>query len=243
LVDRPIAYYLLEEAYRAGIRHVVFVTHKDNPRTKAFFQSKDSAPLLAPFPDLAVSFVETNERKGDGQAIMEAERIVGSRMFAVSMGDMITLPGESILAELVADFESNGEAIISVEEVPLEKTGQYGVIDPSASEGSHYCVRGIVEKPRPEEAPSTMAMTGKYVLLPEIFGYLHTLSGGDSELKLAHALNAYAKDRPLNALAARTRYYDTGTKIDLLRTEVAFSLAHPELGRDARTLLSEWKDK
>jgi len=239
LVDKPIVYYLLAEAYQAGITQVVLVTHQDNLQTKQFFQSPNAEPLLGAFPGLEVSFVETSERRGDGQALLAVEERIGDQPFAVSMGDLVTLPGESILAELVHDFGETGEAVISVEEVPREKTGQYGVIDPASQQGNRHLVRGIVEKPVPREAPSTLAMTGKYVLYPEIFSYLRQLDGGEGELKLAHALNAYASEHPLNALAAHTRHYDTGTKADLLRAEIAFSLAHPDLKEVAHAELKK----
>ena len=239
LVDKPIAYYLLAEAYQAGIRRVLFITHEDNRQTRQFFEGPSAAPLLNDFPGLTVKFIETTTRGGDGQAILLSEQAVGNEPFAVTMGDLITLPGESILAELGEVFAKNGESVISVEEIPLEKTGQYGVIDPASQDGSLYRVRGIVEKPKPAEAPSTTAMTGKYILYPAIFAYLRQLDGGEGELKLAHALDAYAKDKALNACATRTRHYDTGTKIDLLKAEVAFSLAHPELKDKARGAIAD----
>lgn len=164
LVDKPIAYYLLNEAYVAGVRHVVFITHEDNVLTKEFFEGPRGHYLLTDMPGLTVSFIETDTRGGDGQAILLAEAVVGDKPFAVTMGDLVTLPGQSILAELTLLFAKTGEAVISVEEVPREKTSQYGVIDPVEQDGNVYLVRGIVEKPKPEEAPSNFAMTGKYIL-------------------------------------------------------------------------------
>ena len=241
LVDKPIAWYLLAEVYQAGIRRVIFVTHKDNPLTREFFESRRADSLLVDFPGLDVSFIETDMRGGDGQAIVLAKDMVGQDPFAVSMGDMITLPGTSILAELVEVYNTTGQPVISVEQVPREKTPQYGVIDPGGHSSNVYRVRGIVEKPLPEDAPSNLAMTGKYILEPSIFSYLEKLQGGEGELKLAYALNAYASERVLNACIPNTKHYDTGTKAELFKTEVAFSLAHPELGGTARAILQEIK--
>jgi UTP--glucose-1-phosphate uridylyltransferase len=240
LVDKPIIYYLLAEAYQARIRRVVLVTHEDNRKTREFFESAAAASLLADFPGLAIDFIETSERGGDGQALLAAENAVGGP-FAVTMGDLLTLPGESILAELAEVFSQSGNTVISVEEIPREKTAQYGVIDPMSA-GPLYRVRGIVEKPAPAAAPSTLAMTGKYILNPSVFNYLHQIQGGAGELKLAHALDRYAKDHVLQAFAPRTRHYDTGTKIDLLRAELAFSLAHPDLAKHAREAIREALD-
>ena len=95
LVDKPIAYYLLAEAYQAGIKRVIFITHKDNQSTKKFFSNPLAKNLLVDFPGLAVSFIETGTRGGDGQAILLAEKAIAGRPFAVTMGDLLTLPGTS----------------------------------------------------------------------------------------------------------------------------------------------------
>lgn len=240
LVDKPIIYYLLAEAHHAGITRVILITHTDNTHTKDFFESSRATPLMEDFPGLSVEFVETNERGGDGQAVLAAESILeANESFAVSMGDIITLPGQSILSELATVFEETHDAVISVEPVPYEKTMQYGVIDAPTSEGPVYTVRGIVEKPDPSVAPSNLAMTGKYILYPKIFSYLHILKGSTKELKLADALNLYAKDQTLLACAPQTRHYDTGTKLDLLKAEITFALYHPELKDTAHTIIKE----
>ncbi|MSU74835.1 hypothetical protein EXS57_03635, partial [Candidatus Kaiserbacteria bacterium] len=225
LVDKPIFYYLLAEAYQAGIRRIIFITHKDNRVTKKFFSSSEAKYLLKDFPHLTTSFIETDVRGGDGQAILLAEKSVAGKPFAVTMGDLLTLPGTSILAELIEAYQASGESIISVEKIPKKKTGQYGIVDPRKKRGNIYDVRGIIEKPQPQESQSNLAMTGKYILFPKIFSYLRSLPKSHEELKLAHALNTYAKENTLLACAARTPHYDTGTKSDLLKAEIVFSLA------------------
>lgn len=241
LVDKPIIYYLLAEAYHAGIKRVLCITHVDNPQTKQFFESGKAKPLLDNFPGLSVEFIETSERRGDGQAFLLAEaHLSKDEPFAATMGDLIPRLGESLLDELVNSFGQTNTPVISVEKIPIEKTGQYGVIDPSEVIGRTYAVRGIIEKPKPEVAPSNMAMTGKYVLTPAIFDYLKALraEGGEGEIKLANALNAYAKEHKLNAYACESVHFDTGTKIDLFKAEVAFTLSDPELGDKARDFLN-----
>lgn len=240
LVDKPIIYYLLAEAHLADIGRVVLITHSDNTQTKDFFESPGATMLMKDFPGLSIEFVETTERSGDGQALLSAESILRpDESFAVSMGDLVTLPGQSILRELVAVFEETGNAVVSVEPVPPEKTMQYGVIDPVEVEGPLYSVRAIVEKPAPAVSPSNLAMTGKYILDHKIFPYLHTLMSGSGELKLANALDVYARERTLLACVPQTRHYDTGTKLDLFKAEVAFTLSHPELADGARKAIKE----
>lgn len=240
LVDKPIAYYLLAEAYEAGIRHVVFVIHKDNRLTREFFDSENATPLLKNFPELRLTFVETDVRGGDGQAILLAKNAVkGEEAFAVTMGDLVALPGTSLIGELVDAYRQENTPVISIEKVAPEKTGQYGIIDPSGNRGRLYGVRGIIEKPQPEEAPSNLAMTGKYVLTLEIFSYLEALQAKtEGELKLAYALNDFARERGLHAWECIAAHYDTGTKIDLFKAEVAFTLVHPELGEAAQKILT-----
>ena len=239
LVDKPVCFYLLAEAYLAGIRQVIFVIHEDNLMTSEFFNSPDAENLLAEFPGLEVSFVETDERNGDGQAVLEAERFLsGQNAFAVSMGDLVTLPGTSILKELVDAYAVNSTPIISVEEVAREKTNQYGIICGTKLDAMRYQVDSIVEKPKPEEAPSTLAMTGKYILTPDIFEDLKEFEElNEGELKLAHALNRFAKRSKLEALKCKTPHFDTGTKHSLLETELRFSLEHPELQEIAKRIL------
>lgn len=239
LVDKPIIYYLFAEAYQAGIRHVVLVTHVDNSFTKDFFEGSKAAPLLADFPGLRLTFVETDRREGDGQAIVLAKKNVGSEPFAVSMGDMLCIPGTSVLEELIEMYHTTGEAVLSVEEIARENIGQYGVIVPGQHQGVIYRVRGIVEKPMPREAPSNLAMTGKYILPYDIFSYLEMRQNNSGEWRLADALNNYAKEHTLNACICRTTLYDTGKKPQLFKAEVAFSLAHPELKEVANEYLSQ----
>jgi len=121
---------------------------------------------------MRISFIETHERRGDGQAILLAKDILkDGEPFAITMGDLIALPGTSLLNELIEQFKSVGP-VFSVMEVPRERTAHYGVIESFESKGNLHTVRSIVEKPEPKNAPSTLAMSGKYILTPDIFPYL-----------------------------------------------------------------------
>lgn len=226
LVDKPIIYYILAEAYQAGITNVVCITHVDNTQTKDFFEGPHANAFLDDFPGLTIRFIETSVRKGDGQAILLAkDALPVEESFAVTMGDLIPILGSSLIDELVQVYTKTGVPVISVEEIAREKTGQYGVIDPLTSENGLHRIRSIVEKPAPEVAPSNLAMTGKYILTPEIFTALESVQekNGDEELKLAHALNLFAKENPLDAYECKQPHYDTGTKEDLFKTEALFT--------------------
>lgn len=243
LVDKPIAYYLLLEAHLANITHVIFIIHKNNRATKEFFESENAKPFLAEFPSMRLSFIETDERRGDGQAILLAKDMLSDeKSFAVTMGDLITMPGTSLLRELIEQFSTVG-SVISVMDVPRERTAHYGVIEPKESNGRLHVVNSFVEKPKPEDAPSTLASCGKYVLTSDIFEYLEIemQQNLEGEIKLAHALETFAKKSKLHAYHSETECYDTGLKTELLKTEIAFSLQHPELKETARQILKDFK--
>lgn len=243
LVDKPIVYYILLEAKLAGITNIVFIIHTDNKATKEFFESERAKPLLVEFSNMCISFIETDERRGDGQALLLAKNLIqDGESFAVSMGDLITMPGTSLLKELIEQFNTIGP-VISVMDVPRARTAHYGVIEPKESNGRLHLVNSFVEKPKPEDAPSTLASCGKYILTPEIFKYLKVemQQNTDGEIKLAHALASFAKKSPLYAYHSETMCYDTGLKTELLKTEIAFSLEHPELKSTAREILKDFK--
>lgn len=241
LVDKPVFYYLLDEAYQAKIRHIVFVTHYEHKMLRNFLKTKKGKLLLSDFPELRVTCIETKHRQGDGQALYEARRVLkNSEPFAVSMGDLIAFPGKSILKELYGAFKKIAAPVISVAQVPRRDTIRYGVIDPMMHTGNYYKVRAIVEKPKPSHAPSTLIMTGKYILSTDIFPYLKMLIDKNKtgeEIRLSEALGMYAADKNLYAVQCKNDYYDTGNKLDLIKTEVIFALSHPEFGRPVRSML------
>ncbi len=242
LVDKPIFYYLLQEAYLARITRVIFIIHQKNQALKKYLSAPSTRSLLADFPGLTVSFIETPDRFGDGHALLQAKDLVANdKAFAVTMGDLLSLPGKSIIGELIKVYEQNPIPLLSVEKIERSKTERYGIIDPKTSDGRLYRINSIVEKPKPNQAPSLIAMTGKYILTPKIFSYLEKLMRQRTvdEIKLSYALRDYSHDYPLNAYRCQSRHYDTGVKSGLLKTELAFALAHPDFGPDLRRYLNQ----
>lgn len=234
LVDRPIFYYLLKEAYEAGIYRAIFITHTDRKDLKNFINSKNVHDgVLKEFPGMRLESVETRRRWGDGQCLYDARNILKKeKAFAVTMGDLISYPGNSLIKELKEVYLKNKIPVISVEKIDKQKSKQYGIIEPKKSKGRLHTIKSIIEKPEPKDAPSEYAMTGKYILTPKIFDYLAELfkqRKNDEEIKLANALRDYAKDNDLQAYACKNRHFDTGNKLDLFKTEVIFTLKHPEL--------------
>ena len=246
LVDKPIFYYLIQEAYQADIKRIIFIIHAQKKALKDFLSSREAETVYNDFPGVTFSFVETSKRLGDGQAILQTKKLFKKgEVFAVTMGDLLPLPGKSLIKELKTVYEKYFVPVISVESIERSKTGQYGIINTKTSKGRLHLVSSIIEKPKPENAPSTLAMTGKYILTYEIFPYLEKLmkEGDKNEIKLANALSEYAQDYPLNAYECKNKHYDTGTKIDLLKTELVFSLTHPEFGVHLRRFLKQRENK
>ncbi|OHB19518.1 MAG: hypothetical protein A3F96_00875 [Parcubacteria group bacterium RIFCSPLOWO2_12_FULL_40_10] len=243
LVDKPIVYYLLKEAYVAGIRHAIFITHFDRKDLKTFLKSEKSQEVLKEFPNLRFTFIETHHRLGDGQCLYEARGILKKeKAFAVTMGDLISFPGTSLIGELKEIYLKNRTPVISVEKIDRKKSKQYGIIDPKKSNGRIHEIRSIIEKPDPKEAPSDYAMTGKYILTPKIFSYLEKLlkeRKPNEEIKLANALRDYAQDYELHAYTCKNRHFDTGNKADLIKTEIIFALHHQELKQHIQSSLND----
>jgi UTP--glucose-1-phosphate uridylyltransferase len=231
IVDKPAFYYLLKEAHEASIKNVVFILHKEKPQLAHFFQSEDVKEIMREFVGMKVHFVFTTERLGDGQAILEAKDFIKSgEYFAVSMGDFLSLPGASVIQELYEQHEKHGASIISVAKIPRKYTSLYGVIKAQKGEGRSYRVQGIIEKPKPEEAPSTLAMSAKYILNYEIFPILQEMlkTKSKDEVKLANALNVFTQKNKLIACETKYKSYDMGTKQVLAQTEFAFLMNDKE---------------
>ncbi|MEK7536903.1 MAG: sugar phosphate nucleotidyltransferase [Patescibacteria group bacterium] len=243
LVDKPIIYYLIKEAYEAGIHNVIFITHVERKDLRNFLKSKGARELLKEFSNINLRFLETDQRLGDGQCLFEARNILKrEKAFAVTMGDLISFPGTSLIGELKNIYLKNKIPVISVEKIDRSKSRQYGIIDPEKSDGRIHFLKSIIEKPEPKEAPSEYAMTGKYILTPKIFGYLGKLlkeRGPNEEVKLANALRDYAKDYKLCAYTCKNRHFDTGNKADLIKTELIFALRHPELRKRLRLVFKD----
>ena len=255
VVDRPILSYIVEEAREAGIEHIVFVTGRAKQAIEDYFdhqieleaqlEAKGKTDVLAMMnAELAqageMSFTRQMQPKGLGHAVWCARDIVGDEPFAVILPDVIVDAEPGALKQLADVYAEVGGNVIGVERVPESETHKYGIIDPDGeAEGGRIRMKGMVEKPPRGEAPSTLSISGRYILQPEIFGILErTERGAGGEIQLTDGMARLMRDQSFTAVEYRGVTHDCGDKIGLLRANVALALKRPDLGEAARAAIS-----
>ena len=253
VVDRPIVSYIVAEARAAGIEHFVFVTGRGkeaienyfdhHPELEAQLEGKGKNEMLAEIrAELAqpgeMSFVRQMAPLGLGHAVWCARDVIGDEPFAVLLPDVIVEAQTPCLKQLVEAYEKTGANIIAVEEVPDSETHKYGVIAPVKQDGRLYEMSGMVEKPAPGTSPSNLAIAGRYILRPEIFGALEAQEkGAGGEIQLTDAMARLMKTQPFYGWRYEGETYDCGDKIGLLRANVGIALKRKDLGADARAAI------
>jgi UTP--glucose-1-phosphate uridylyltransferase len=256
--DRPAIQYVVDEALAAGIEHIVFVTGRNKLAIEDYFdrayeledslRMKGKTALIAELeaglrPAGSMSFVRQQAPLGLGHAVWCARDVVGDEPFAVMLPDMLMMASPSGLTQMVQAYDKVGGNVIAVE--PCEDPSGYGVIDPESRDGRLIKMRGMVEKPKREEAPSNLFISGRYILQPEIFDLLESQqAGAGGEIQLTDAMARLMKTQAFHALEYDGRSYDCGDKIGYLRATAAFALANAELGdKAAATLRDALADK
>jgi UTP--glucose-1-phosphate uridylyltransferase len=252
--DRPILAHVVAEARAAGIEHFVFVTGRGQGAIEDYFdhlfelesqlESKGKTELLADIrADLSkpgeMSFVRQMSPLGLGHAVWCARDVVGDEPFAVILPDMLMRASPPALAQAIAAYNSVGGNIIVVEPAPEGEAHKYGIValDGAAEgfDGRLVRMTGMIEKPAPGTEPSDLFISGRYILQPDIFELLASQSAGaGDEIQLTDAMVRLMQRQDFHALAYDGITYDCGDKIGLLRANIAFALAHPELGVQAR---------
>jgi UTP--glucose-1-phosphate uridylyltransferase len=256
VVDKPIIQYAMEEAAAAGIERFVFITGRGKSvledhfdRAVELFQALQERGKAAelerlegdlPRPGDLIA-VRQQEPKGLGHAVWCARHVVGREPFAVVLVDDLIVGGPSCVAQLVRAHDETGGNIIAVMEVPPEQTVRYGVLEPGREQGSLVEVRGLVEKPKPEVAPSRLAVIGRYVLMPEVFDYLerHEVGAG-GEIQLTDAMARLIETQPFHGLRFEGRRFDCGDKLGYLEAIVALACERPDLGPGFREILRRY---
>jgi UTP--glucose-1-phosphate uridylyltransferase len=261
VVDKPQIQYVVEECVASGIEHVIIITGKGknsiedhfdySPVLERHLEEKGKAKQVEIIRDIGdmvqVSYTRQKEPLGLGHAVLVAKDLVGDEPFAVLLGDVL-IPGENpATKQLIEVYEATGTGAIAVEEVPRDKTHLYGIVDgepaPQPPFGERLLrVRDLVEKPKPDKAPSNLAITGRYVLPAAIFDCLErTEPGAGGEIQLTDALRILAREAGLWALIYEGISYDAGDKLGFLKATVELALLNPEFGADFRAYLKTLK--
>ena len=256
LVDKPTIQYGVEEACASGVPNIVVVTgrgknaiedHFDvSSELEAFLESrgkKDLADEVRKISDLInVSYVRQGEPLGLGHAVLVTETIVGNEPFAVILADDVIDATPPALKQMIDVFEKAGGPVLAVERVPMEQVSSYGVIagEPAPDLGTGvYRVKDLVEKPPRAEAPSDLAIIGRYILTPDIFASLHdTAKDKSGEIQLTNGLRHLLKSRPIYALEVDGVRHDTGNKLGFLKASIYFGLKRPELAQGLKDYFS-----
>ena len=261
VVDKPLIQYAVEEAYAAGIRHMIFVTGRNKRAIEDHFDTAyelenelevaEKHALLKVLrsvqpADLNFSYVRQHRSLGLGHAVLCAEHLVGNEPFAVLLADdlMVGLEGgPSVMAQMAAQFDLLGQSILAVQEVPLAHTKRYGIVaaEPAESGVSGLMkVQKIVEKPAPEVAPSRMGVAGRYILTPAIFDHIRRQSTGvGGEIQLTDGISSLLQAEEVYAFQYEGKRYDCGSKEGFLEATVELALQHPEVGAHFRQYLSQ----
>jgi UTP--glucose-1-phosphate uridylyltransferase len=256
VVDKPGIQWVVEEAIAAGLTDVLVVTgrtkktvedHFDRaPELEQYLEKAgklDAVALIRHIAELAdVHFVRQAEPLGLGHAVGLARHHVGDQAFAVLLPDDLMAPGSDLLARMLAAHERTGGPVIALKRFPPSEISSYGVVVPAGEVDADglVAVESLVEKPAPEEAPSDLAVMGRYVLTPAVFDAIDRIvPGKGGELQLTDALQLLAQEGPFHGIVFDEGRYDTGNKLDWLRATVELSLQDPALGPDFRAVLTD----
>ena len=256
LVDKPLIQYVVEEAVSSGIEEVVLVTGRGKRAIEDHFdvafeleeelKAKGKHKILSEVQRIAdlVTFCYIRQKKalGLGHAVLTAKRVVGNDPFAVLLGDDIIDAPVPALKQMMQVFQRYPSTILAIQKVPRSQTGNYGIIDGRKIEDGVYLVKDLVEKPAPEDAPSNLAIIGRYILSPEIFPALEqTKPGKGGEIQLTDGLRLLMEKQPIYAFEFEGTRYDAGDKLGFLKATVEFGLKNAEFGSEFRSYLQKLK--
>jgi len=255
LVDRPLIQHAVDEARAAGIEQFIFVTSRgkgaledhfdSNNDLKRTLEARDKQKELAilqttEIPSGDLLFARQREPLGLGHAIWCARHMVGNEPFAILLPDDVVLAKTPCLKQMLEAYEEVGGNMCAVVEVPREHTSRYGILDIESDNGKLASIKGLVEKPAPELAPSTLSIIGRYILQPEIFSELEARRvGTGGEIQLTDSMARLIGRQPFHGFRYEGMRYDCGDKIGFLEANVAFSLANPEIGDKVRQALAK----
>jgi UTP--glucose-1-phosphate uridylyltransferase len=252
VVDRPLIQHVVDEARQAGIEHFIFVTGRNKGVIEDHFdiqfeldatlkgrnKSTELELLARDLPKAGeASFTRQQQPLGLGHAVWCARELVGNEPFALLLPDVVVQHERGCMAQMMDAYASLGEGanLIAVEEVPADRVHMYGVVGVGKPHGKAFSITGMVEKPKREEAPSNLSITGRYILQPEIFDLLATQEkGAGGEIQLTDSMVALAKKQNFFGLKFDGRSFDCGSKIGFLTANVSYALARKDIAAEFR---------
>jgi UTP--glucose-1-phosphate uridylyltransferase len=254
VIDKPTIQYVVEEAVGAGITDILVITgrgkraiedHFDRNFELEFYleegKKHEELEQVQAISEMAdIHYIRQRDPLGLGHAVSVARQHVGSEPFAVLLGDDIMVDDARLLRSMLDVYERYGRSVVAVLEVPRDDIRNYGCVTPEVMEENLVRVRSIVEKPKPEDAPSNLAVIGRYVFTPEIFDALDRITpGAGGELQLTDAISLLLETQTVFGYTFETGRYDIGKKIDFLRATVELALDRPDLGDEFKAFLAE----
>jgi len=245
VVDKPIIQYAVEEAFAAGIEHIIFVTGRGKKALEDHFdrsfeiehalQEKGKDDLLKQIQELVpktgtIIYTRQNQPLGLGHAIWCARDIVGDEPFAVLLADDLIQTDKPVLSEMIKKFDRLRASIAAVMEVDKDQTDKYGILDARHVEDDIVRIDDMIEKPNPDEAPSNLAIIGRYILTPKIFEYLgKRKKGAGGEIQLTDAMKTLLKEQPIYGYKFKGIRFDCGDKVGFQMANLAFALERPDM--------------
>ena len=254
IVDTPAIQFVVEEAVRAGLRDILMITGRGKRALEDHFdrsfelehyleaagktEQLEEIRAIAEMAD--IHYVRQGAPLGLGHAVGVAREHVGDSPFVVMLPDDIMHGDENVLEGMLAAHARHGFSVIALMDVPRHETSLYGCVETEAADDGLVRIVDIIEKPEPDEAPSTLAVMGRYLFTPEIFDALEQVTPGkNGEIQLTDAIGILGKDQPVYGFVFESGRYDVGNKLDYLRATVELALARPDLGPDFRRFLAE----
>jgi UTP--glucose-1-phosphate uridylyltransferase len=258
IVDKPLIQYAVEEAQAAGIEELIFVTGRSKSAIEDHFdhsyELEDTLQERAKEGELRairswmprpgqVAYTRQQNPLGLGHAVWCARNLVGNEPFAVLLADDLVLAQTPCLKQMVEAYEETGANIVAVVDVPREHTNRYGILDVARDDGRLVEVKGVVEKPAPKDAPSTLSIIGRYVLEPEVFEHLSKFErGAGGEIQLTDALaRLIATGRKFCGLRFEGKRFDCGDKAGFFEANLAFALARPDMKAAVQRILADYR--
>ena len=255
VVDKPLIQYAVEEAYQAGIRHMIFVTGRTKRSVEDHFDTAYEleseleqagktellklARSISP-EDMVCSYVRQSRALGLGHAVLCAQPLVGNEPFAVLLADDLMVGQPSITFQMVQQYAQLQSSILAVQDVPREQTNRYGIVSGTAINDHLTELSGIVEKPAPSVALGTLAVAGRYIITPSIFQELsNTPKGAGGEIQLTDAIAQLLKKEKVFAFRYQGTRYDCGSKLGFLQATVDLGEHHPQVGAEFAAWLAQ----